>query len=178
MEIQGLIEGTFDDYRNRLATALAGLTTEELAWRPDHQSNSIGFILWHLARVEDRWICYFVRGAEDIWVKNDWYKKFGLAELDHGVGFTLEQVAHFPALTLAELLDYVHEVHRETTEFVQQLHATDLDVVPGRIPFPPSTPRGSEAWTIGRMFRQLFGELNQHLGQIRYLRGMIRGFNQ
>ena len=178
MEIKELIEGTLDDYRNRLETALAGLTTEELAWRPDHQSNSIGFILWHLARVEDRWISYVVRGDEDIWVKNHWYRKFGLAELDHGVGFTLEQVARFPALSLEDLLGYVHEVHRETAGFVQQLQATDLDVVPGRIPFPPSTPRGSEAWSVGRMFRQLFGELNQHLGQIRYLRGMIRGFNQ
>src|SRR5215831_12603249 len=56
MEIQELIEGTLADYRNRLETALAGLTTEELAWRPDHHSNSIGFMLWHLARVEDRWI--------------------------------------------------------------------------------------------------------------------------
>jgi uncharacterized damage-inducible protein DinB len=72
MEIQGLIEGTLDDYRNRLATALAGLTTEELAWRPDHHSNPIGCMLWHLVRVEDRWIGYFVRGDEDLWVKNAW----------------------------------------------------------------------------------------------------------
>ena len=123
-------------------------------------------------------MCYFARGAEDIWVQNNWYNHFGLAAVDHGVGFTLEQVARFPALTLEELLGYVHDVHRETTAFVQHVQATDLDLVPGRIPFPPSTPRGSETWSIGRMFRQLFGELNQHLGQIRYLRGMRRGFNQ
>jgi hypothetical protein len=36
---------------------------------------------------------------------------------------------------------------------------------------------GFIAWHMGHMFRQLFGELNQHLGQVSYLRGMIKGFS-
>ena len=34
-----------------------------------------------------------------------------------------------------------------------------------------------DKWPMGHMFRQLFGELNQHLGQVSYIRGMVKGFN-
>ena len=177
MEMNELIEGTLEDYWTRLETALEELTTEELTHRPTTECNSISFILWHMIRVEDRWIQYFTRGDDDLWVKNNWYKKLGLPESDHGVGFTLDQVANFPTMPLDDLLGYFHEVRGATQGFIRELQPGDLDVVPGRIPFPPNAPAGSEEWSLGRMFRQLFGELNQHLGQIRYLRGMIKGFN-
>ena len=177
MEMTELIQGALEDYWSRLETALEGLTTEELAYRPTTECNSIGFILWHVNRVEDRWIQYFARGGDDLWVKNKWYQKLGLPESDHGVGFTLEQVGNFPTMRLEDLLGYFHEVRGETQGFIRELKPGDLDVVPGRIPFPPNRPVASDQWSLGRMIRQLFGEFNQHLGQIRYIRGMVRGFN-
>jgi hypothetical protein len=69
MDIKELIAGTFEDYWSRVDAALDGLTSEELAWTPDAACNPISFIVWHMARVEDRWIQYFARGSEDLWVQ-------------------------------------------------------------------------------------------------------------
>ena len=102
--------------------------------------------------------------------------KFGLDEVGTGWHSTLEQVANFPVIS-EDLLGYYQEVKDETESFVTGLSPADLDVVPGRVILPPNTPRGSNEWPVGRLFRQIFGELNQHLGQIGYIRGMIRGFN-
>ena len=37
----------------RLQGSIDGLTDAQAGWRPSPRSNSIGFILWHLGRVED-----------------------------------------------------------------------------------------------------------------------------
>ena len=177
MDIMELITGTFEDYWGRLDTALEGLTSDELAWRPQADCNPISFIAWHMARVEDRFFHHFARGTEDVWVKNGWFTQFGLAASDHGVLFTLEQVEAFPTISPEMLLGYLDDVKQDTKAFLQDLQSENLDMVPGRVPFPPNIPAGSDEWSVGRMFQQLFGELNQHLGHVRYLRGMIKGFN-
>ncbi len=38
---------TLEDYRVRLDRAVDGLTDEEFNWRPNRESNSIAFIMWH-----------------------------------------------------------------------------------------------------------------------------------
>ena len=173
MDIKELITGTFEDYCARLDRALEGLTSEELAWQPQAACNPISFIVWHMARVEDRWLHYFVAGSEDVWVRNDWFTQFGLDASDHGVRFTLEELAAFPVVSSEMLLGYLNDVQQDTRVFLQGLQPKDLDIVPGRAPFSPDIPGGSDTWSVGRMFRQLFGELNQHLGQVSYLRGMV-----
>jgi hypothetical protein len=177
MDIKELIEGTMEDYWGRFDRALEGLNREELAWRPQAECNSIGFIAWHMARVEDRFVHHFAQGVEEVWVQNNWYTRFGLEAADHGVRFTLEQVAVFPAIAPELLSGYINGVSNATKAFLRAFQLEDLDMVPGRVPFPPNIPTGSDQWPMGHMFRQLFGELNQHLGQVSYLRGMIKGFN-
>jgi len=177
MEIRELIIGSFEDYWGRFDLALEGLSREDLAWQPKADSNPIAFIAWHMARVEDRLIHYFAQGVEELWVKNDWYTQFGLEAVDHGVGFTLAQVQGFPLISPEVLSGYLAEVRGDTRTFINEFALQDLDVAPGRCPFPPNIPAGSDTWPMGRMFRQLFAELNQHLGQVRYVRGMIKGFN-
>jgi hypothetical protein len=177
MDITELIVGTLEDYWQRFDHALEGLTREDLAWRPQGDCNPISFIAWHMARVEDRYVHHFAMDADEVWVKNAWFAQFGLAASDTGLRFTLAQVAAFPAISLDMLSRYMAEVRRETRAYLQQVQVQDLDVVPGWFAFAPQTPAGSDTWSIGHMFRQLFGELNQHLGQVSYLRGMVKGFN-
>jgi hypothetical protein len=134
-------------------------------------------IAWHMARVEDRFVQHFARGVKEVWVRHDWYTQFGLDAADHGVRFTLEQVAAFPTLSPELLQGYIEDVRRETQAFLPAFQLQDLDVVAGRFPFPPHSPAGANKGPMGQMLRQLFGELNQHLGQVSYLRGMVKGFN-
>ena len=177
MDIRELITGTFEDYWGRFDRALEGLTSEELAWRPQADCNPISFIAWHMMRVEDRYLHYFAMDTEEVWIKNNWFTQFGLGEFDSGLRFTLEQVAAFPVISPEMLLEYLEDVRQETRIYLQELQAQDLDVVPGWFAFAPNLPPGSDKWSIGRMVQQLLGELNQHLGQVSYLRGMVKGFN-
>lgn len=174
MNILELIEGTLEDYWTRADTALDGLTSEELAWRPGSDSNSIGFIAWHVNRVEDRWIQRFAQDVPEIWVRDRWHDTFGLEIEDTGVRFTVEQVTAFPTIEPDTLLRFCKAIQSETRRFLATLSEADLERVPINTPFGSSTFAG---WSIGRMFRQIFGEFNQHLGEIRYVRGLIRGFN-
>ena len=72
MELTEFIEQTLEDCRRRVYGATAPLTPQEMAWRPDPAANSINFLVWHIARVEDRWIQGFARGDEEIWIRDGW----------------------------------------------------------------------------------------------------------
>jgi hypothetical protein len=178
--LKDFIEQTLEDFRGRVHRALRGLTPEELAWSPDTEANSIGFIVWHVARVEDRWLHRFAQDGVELWVADGWHERFGLPEGDTGLGYDARQIAFFPNLSSEDLLQYLDDVRARTIEYVGGLGPEDFDVAPGRTPFPerPSTVRYFEGCTIGRMFRQLIGELNQHLGQVAYLRGLQRGLDR
>jgi hypothetical protein len=75
-------------------------------------------------------------------------------------------VANFPALDLSELLDYRQAVRSGTLEYLRGVSAADFESVPRE--------RRPEI-TIGVVFRQIIGELYQHLGQVAYLKGLQRG---
>lgn len=49
---------------------------------------------------------------------------------DHGVRFTLGQVAAFPAISPARLLGYLDDVRSDTKAFFQGLQLRDLDGAP------------------------------------------------
>ena len=56
MDLKNFISRAFDIQGKDLLEGVKDLTPEELAWRPAPHANSVGFLLWHMARVEDGWI--------------------------------------------------------------------------------------------------------------------------
>ncbi len=182
MEIIALIEQTLEDYWQRIDRALDGLTPAELAWRPDAESNSIAFIVWHVVKVEDRWIQVFAQGIPDVWTRDGWHEKFGISDDSFGFGFGLsvEQLGKFPAIAKENLDGYRHAVQNETQAYLKNLDGDGLDFVPGRTPTAerPASLEKHGSFSIGRMFRQTLAEYNQHLGQVSYIRGMQRGLDK
>ena len=175
-----LVEGTLSDYWERLDQALDGLSDDELSYSPHPESNSIAFILWHMSRIEDRWIQTFALGLDaDIWAQDGWYERFEMSKTDIGVNLSTEQLDQYRAMSRQNLDGYRFATRKAMESYVSTLNSDDLDRVPGRtiVPERPESVQRFGTWSIGRMFRQLFGELNQHLGQIRYLRGMQRGLD-
>ncbi len=181
MRLNEFVEQCLEDYRRRVSAACAPLSEEEMHWRPDADANSIAFIVWHTARVEDRLIQRFVRGVEEVWVRDGWSERMGVPPNDHGVNYTLEQVAAFPPVSKDMLKDYMDAVRAETLPYVRSLSDADFDVVPeGRTPFPEfdASVRYFAGRSVGDIFRQLIGEGDQHLGQVSYIRGLKRGFGK
>ena len=69
-----------------LMQAIDDLTPEELRWQATPEVNPIEWILWHMFRVEDTWIQFFIRNQTEIW--EQWPAVFGLPARDNGFGHT------------------------------------------------------------------------------------------
>jgi uncharacterized damage-inducible protein DinB len=176
---KAFIEQTLDECKRRLYRTLRDLTTAELAWRPTPEANSIGFMLWHVARVEDRWLHRFAQDTTEIWTRDGWAQRCGVPAEETGVGYTAAQLATFSVPAVETLQGYFDAVRQATVTYLQGLDDNALDVHPGRVPFPEISPRPlPDDFTIARMFRQLIGEENQHLGQIAYVRGLQHGLDK
>ncbi len=163
MTLNEFIVDALEKENGFLLEALDGLGPEELAWQPAADANSIGWILWHMVRVEDMWIQFFAQFQTELWETEGWHEKFGLPTRDNGFGHTAEQVKNFPALDLSEFLRYRAAVRQATLAYLDTLTPEDMERVPRE--------RRPEM-SLGAMFRQIIGEMYQHVGHIAYLRGL------
>jgi len=107
------------------------------------------------------WFQFFIQRQPEIWEKDGWNEKFGLPTRDNGFDHTQEQVANFPAYDLSEMLEYGKAVREATLRYLKTVTPEQMDVV----------PRGPEM-SVGRIFRQVVGEIYQHQGHIAYLKGL------
>ena len=165
MDLNLFIQDALAKEQELLDEALDGLTPADLAWRPGPEANPIGWILWHMLRVEDMWFQFFIQRQNEIWERDGWNQKFGLPARDNGFGHTPDQVANFPALDLAELRRYGQAVRQATLDYLDTLAPEDYDAVPRE-----QRPEMS----VAAVFRQIIGELYQHQGHIAYLKGLAR----
>ncbi len=163
MTLSEFIVDALDKENGFLLDAVEGLGPDELAWQPAADANSIGWILWHMVRVEDMWIQFFAQFQTELWETGGWHEKFGLPTRDNGFGHTAEQVNNFPGVDLAEFLRYRAAVRQATLAYLDTLTTEDMETVPRE--------RRPEM-SLGAMFRQIIGEMYQHVGHIAYLRGL------
>lgn len=145
----------------------ADALTEDLpdavaTYRPTESANSIAWLLWHSARVQDFQIADIAETAQ-VW--GEWVDRFGL-DLDRddtGYGHTPEQVGKVRAP--AELLaGYYRAVHAATLDYLGRVDAAELARVVDRHWDPPVTARVRLV--------SIIDDCAQHLGQAAYLRGI------
>lgn len=156
----------FSRIQGAVHEAVEGLDEEALAHRIDHESNSIAWLLWHLARVQDDHIAD-VAETEQVWLVQNWATRFGLPldEEDTGYGHDPDQVESVRAS--AELLTgYYDAVHEQTLRFVTGLSDADLDEVIDASWSPPVT--------LGVRLVSVVADDLQHAGQAALLNGFLR----
>ncbi len=150
-----------------LKQAVDGLTAEQIYQQPSTDTNSIGWLAWHLSRWKDRFGS-IVHGEEHVWVSQGWAEKMGIEPERTGLGDTLEQVAAFrPSTDL--LFGYVDAAHAASVERIERMTPEQLD--------------GDFQYIEGRPARKVWqglasgaSDYYQHSGQIAYLRGLITGY--
>ena len=74
-----------------IPAVLDGLTGDDLLWRADPEANPIGWLIWHLTRIEDDHLAQ-LSGVEQAWTADGWYQRFGLPYLKHAHGFRMTPV--------------------------------------------------------------------------------------
>src|SRR5215217_6041295 len=129
MRSADLLLDAFDRVGQLGHSVVEGLSSDQLTTRLDGRVNSIAWLVWHLARVQDDHVAD-VAGTEQVWTARDFVGRFDLP-LDSeatGYGMSSEEVGHVRAS--AELLaDYVAAVHEATAAYVATLEPGDLDRV-------------------------------------------------
>ncbi len=152
-----------------LAQTVSGLTPEQLNYQPGPESNSIGWLIWHTARSQDR-MNSDIFGEDQLWVSGGWYLKFNRLpdRNDTGYGHTPAQVKSFKAPDAQTLLDYARAVHDRTAEYIKtRLTEKDLE----REVFSPTLKM---TYTVEQRILSTINDF-QHIGQAGYVRGLLNG---
>lgn len=166
MQAQELIVNIFELISQELEKALNGLTQEDVDQQPNHDTNSIGWLAWHLTRCQDRGIKDLL-GEEQLWISNKWHVKFNRTAdpQDLGFGHNSEDLAAFKSPDVQVLLDYHHAVLEQTKRYVSGLSEAALEKELDNPRWP----------TVGARLEGLISDNYQHVGQIAYIRGLLKG---
>ena len=156
-----------DMNRDMVNRALDGLTDEELAKRPTDQCNSIGWLVWHLARAEDALVSAGQKSPE-LWVEQGWHQKFGMDPEGSGYKHTAEDLAAFKVPSADLLKGYWAATEEKTRDYLRSLSPEDLD---RQVP----SLAGDGTMPLASLFNYAVNEALVHGGQIAYLRGMHHG---
>ncbi len=144
---------------------VGGLDDDELAHRPGPEANSIAWLVWHAARVQDAQVSD-VAGTKQVWLTQGWVDRFGLDldPNDTGYGHTSEDVVKVRAS--GDLLaEYLRAAHDATVDYLSTVSEADLDRIVDERWDPPVT--------LGVRLVSIADDDAQHVGQAAYLRGLM-----
>lgn len=164
--VQELLRDFFTRLIEHVDDLTDGLTDEASFFRPTATANSIAWLIWHSARVQDVQLCD-IAGVEQVWTRDGWYDRFGLdlPDNDHGYGHSPDDVGKVRAP--ADLLaGYYHAVHKVTLEYVASVTVDELSRVVDTHWTPPVT--------ASARLVSIIDDCAQHLGQAAYVRGIAR----
>lgn len=169
MRAADLAIDAFSRIEEDLARILAGLTTDQLRWQPRPDANPIGWLVWHLTRVQDAQISQLA-GWEQAWTAAGWAARFGRAAAPRDLGFgdTPDQVAAFDPGDADTLLAYYRAVWSRTRSYLEACSDDELDRV-------LNEPRWNPMPTVGVRIVSTINDCTQHVGQAAYVRGLLEG---
>ena len=146
--------------------AVEGVGTDRLTESPASGANTIAWLVWHLARVQDHHIAEILE-ADQLWVGGGWAPQFGLEPdpWNTGYGHTAGEVRSVRPERPEVLLEYLEAVDERTRSLLAGLSPPDLDRIVDRRWDPPVT--------LGVRLVSVADDCLQHAGQAAYVRGLL-----
>ena len=162
-----LLTDAFGRIREGVHDLLTDLDDDALTWRPQPDANPIGWLVWHLLRVQDDHVAD-VAGTEQVWTAQDYVGRFGLpfAARATGYGQTSDEVGQV-RVSSSLLREYADAVLDATVEFLATVGPDDLDRVVDERWDPPVT--------LGVRLVSVLDDDAQHIGQAAYVKGLLPG---
>lgn len=106
---------------------LKGLTEAQVRGRPHPGVNTIAWLMWHAARVEDVGVNRFVVDGTQV-LDDGWLERLGVGRRDVGTGMTDAEVDQLSArVDLGALRGYWEALAQRTLKVVETLRGRDLD---------------------------------------------------
>ncbi len=159
---------------------------DQLRRRP-HGLNSIAWLIWHIARLEDIVANTILNLRPQVFDEEKWSARLNVSRRDFGVEMTGEEVEELSAaVDIRSVRAYRIAVGRRTREWIRSLSATGLeDVVPEagvRQAFAEGAlgPRAKwveELWLNRHkpwfLYREITGHNYLHLGQALWVKKLV-----
>ena len=168
MEWRDLIIDGYGRVLDYLKESLSGLTPADLDWQPKPDCNSMGWLAWHISRIQDYEIAGLM-GEEQVWITGGWHKKFKRPADPDDIGFgqTDEEVTAFRSPDIETLLAYYEAVMKRTVKYLKSLTAKGLarELAEAYQPKP----------TVAVRIVSVLADNLQHAGEIAYVHGLRKG---
>jgi len=166
MDIAGLLDELYGRIPPLARDAVDGLDADTLVAAPAPGTNTIAWLVWHSARVQDHHVSELL-DAEQVWQGGDWATRCGLDPdpQNTGYGHSPDDVARVRPDGPDVLVEYLDAVQARTVDWMQGLAADDLDQIVDRRWDPPVT--------LGVRLVSVADDSLQHLGQAAYARGLL-----
>jgi hypothetical protein len=164
MDVSELLLDAFGRIRDTTHRVLDAAPQSVLTFRADADANTVAWLLWHLARIQDDHVAD-VAGMEQRWLADGWRERFALPFPPEatGYGHGTDDVAAVD-VDASLLSGYFDAVHEQTVEYVRGVTAGDLDRIVDERWDPPVT--------LGVRLVSVINDNTQHLGQAAYVRGL------
>lgn len=161
-----LLTDGFERISQEVHSTVEGLSPEQLRARVAPDANSIGWLVWHLTRIQDDHIA-MVAGDEQVWTSAGWCDRFGLPfdAKATGYGQSSDEVAAVKGIDAGQLTGYFDAVHEQTVAFVAGVSDTDLEQIVDTRWDPPVS-------LAARLISVISDDL-QHVGQAALIRGLL-----
>jgi hypothetical protein len=152
--------------RSRVHEVLHALSPDELATQPGPGANPIGWLVWHLTRVQDGHVSEMLDEPQ-LYLSAGFADALGLPAdpTDSGYGHTPEQVAAVRIEDVDALLAYHDAVADRSAVVLGGIDAVELDRVVDEAWDPPVT--AAVRWV------SIVSDCLQHVGQAAYVRGLL-----
>ena len=166
MNVNELLTEAYGRLPDLVRSAVEGLSADQLRWAPSEGANSIGWLVWHLTRVQDSHVAELL-DAEQLYVTGNWAGRFGLKPdpSDTGYGHTAAQVAGVRPESDRALIEYYEAVHARTVAYLESVSPADLDRVVDERWDPPVT--------LAVRLVSVLDDDTEHVGQAAYVRGLL-----
>ncbi len=164
MNTSEVLLDAFDRVTGTARRAVQNIAADDLTFRVDPDANTISWLVWHLARVNDDHVADAF-GSEQVWTAQGWYDRFGLPfdRAEIGYGQSTEDVGRVKA-PADLLLGYLDAVHEATAAHLRTVTDADLDRVVDTAWDPPVT--------LGVRLISVISDGLQHAGQAAFVRGI------
>lgn len=164
MDVAELLTDLFGRMPPLARDAIEDLSDELLVRSPGPDANTVGWLVWHAARVQDHQFSA-MRETEQIWT--EFAGRFGLApDPDNtGYGHTTDEMSAVRPESSEVLVDYVDRCIDRALSILAGVRADELDRIIDRNWDPPVT--------LGVRLVSVADDGLQHLGQAAYVRGLL-----
>lgn len=166
MDVAGVFEELYGRIPPLAESAVEGLDGDRLARTPEGAANSIGWLVWHIARLQDHHMSELLE-TDQLWVTGGWAQRFDMEPDpdDMGYGHDSEQAASVRPEDPKLLLDYLSAAQARTESLLAGVIEESLSEIVDRRWDPPVT--------LGVRLVSVADDCLQHLGQAAYVRGLF-----